>query len=109
MADTIRKEVLALPQYKNLRKKVLAPSALGTGDNAAPIRALVLGPDLYVAAQIAEKGAAALRKVTVEKGNERPLLWRVRVASIRRVSPRRGECNGVAFIQVPRNHDGMHV
>ena len=63
MADLIRKEVLALPQYKNLRKKVLAPSALGTGDNAAPIRANVLGPNLYVAAQLAEKGAAELRKV----------------------------------------------
>src|SRR5262249_34402206 len=63
MADTIRREVLALPQYKNLRKKVLAPSALGTGDNSAPIRANVLGPDLYVRAQLAEKGASALRKV----------------------------------------------
>jgi HAE1 family hydrophobic/amphiphilic exporter-1 len=63
MADTIRSEVLSLPQYRNLRKKVLAPSALGTGDNAAPIRANVLGPNLYVAAQLAEKGAKALRQV----------------------------------------------
>ena len=62
VADDIRSQVLSLPQYRDLRKKVLAPSTLGTGDNAAPIRANILGPDLYRAAQLAERGAAALRK-----------------------------------------------
>ena len=63
VADDIRNQVLSLPQYRDLRKKVLAPSTLGTGDNAAPIRANILGPDLYRAAQLAERGAAALRKI----------------------------------------------
>ncbi len=62
VADDIRRKVLGLPQYRTLGKKVLAPSALGTGDNAAPIRANILGPDLYRVAQLAERGAAALRK-----------------------------------------------
>ncbi len=62
VADEIRRKVLSLPQYADLRKKVLAPSTLGTGDNSAPIRANILGPDLYRVAQLAERGAAALRK-----------------------------------------------
>ena len=63
VADEIRFKVLSLPQFRGLNKKVLAPSALGTGDNAAPIRANILGPDLYRVAQLAERGAAELRKL----------------------------------------------
>ena len=62
VADDIRRNVLSLPQYRELNKKVLMPSTLGTGDNSAPIRANILGPDLYRAAQLAERGAVALRK-----------------------------------------------
>jgi HAE1 family hydrophobic/amphiphilic exporter-1 len=49
--------------YPNLRYKVVIPSALGGGETFFPIRALIMGPDLGTAAEIAKKVGDRLRKV----------------------------------------------
>jgi hydrophobic/amphiphilic exporter-1 (mainly G- bacteria), HAE1 family len=49
--------------YANLRYKVIIPSALGGGEMFFPIRALILGPDLYKVAEMAKDTAARMRKV----------------------------------------------
>ncbi len=62
VADEVRK-VLAQPQFRDQSTKVVAPSTIGGGPNFGAIRALILGPDFYRAADIAERAAAELRKV----------------------------------------------
>jgi HAE1 family hydrophobic/amphiphilic exporter-1 len=49
--------------YTNLRYKVIIPSALGGGEMFFPIRALILGPDLYKVAEMAKDTAARMRNV----------------------------------------------
>ena len=49
--------------YPNQRYKVVIPSALGGGETFFPIRALIMGPDLATAAEIAKKVGDRLRKV----------------------------------------------
>jgi HAE1 family hydrophobic/amphiphilic exporter-1 len=49
--------------YPNLRYKVIIPSALGGGEMFFPIRALILGPDLYKAAEMAKDTAARMRNI----------------------------------------------
>src|SRR5689334_10615112 len=51
----------------------------------------------------------ALREMAVEKGNERPLLWRVRLAAVARRTTRRRKCDRVAFVEVACDHHRMHV
>jgi hydrophobic/amphiphilic exporter-1 (mainly G- bacteria), HAE1 family len=50
-------------EYKNLRSKVIIPSALGGGEMWFPIRALILGPDLHKAAELSKQVAARMRDV----------------------------------------------
>jgi HAE1 family hydrophobic/amphiphilic exporter-1 len=50
-------------QVPNLRYKVVVPSALGGGENFFPIRAIILGPDLRQAADIAKQLADRMRPV----------------------------------------------
>jgi HAE1 family hydrophobic/amphiphilic exporter-1 len=47
----------------NLRYKVVIPSALGGGETFFPIRAIILGPDLRVAAEFAKSLADKMRPV----------------------------------------------
>src|ERR1019366_5463424 len=63
VADDIRHKVMALPQYQGMRNKVLVPSALGSGENFAPIRALIRGPDFFKAAEIAKRGMDEMHKL----------------------------------------------
>src|SRR5262249_17538875 len=63
VAAQIRKEVLVLPQYAGMRSKVLVPSALGSGDNFNPIRALISGPDIYKVADIAVRAMDEVRNI----------------------------------------------
>jgi HAE1 family hydrophobic/amphiphilic exporter-1 len=42
-------------EYRNLRSKVIIPSALGGGETYFPIRALILGPDFQKAAELAKQ------------------------------------------------------
>ncbi len=50
-------------EYKNLRSKVIIPSALGGGEMYFPIRALILGPDLQAAAEKAKQVSDGMRTV----------------------------------------------
>ena len=61
VAEDIRK-ILAEPAYRDLRALVLMPSVLGSSVDYGTIRPLVLGPDFFRAAEIAEQAAAQLRK-----------------------------------------------
>jgi hydrophobic/amphiphilic exporter-1 (mainly G- bacteria), HAE1 family len=63
VADEIRSKVLSHPQFRDLRTRVVAPSALGSGPNFGNIRALILGPDFYRVADIAARAATEVRKV----------------------------------------------
>ncbi len=63
IANEIRRKVMDLPQYRPLRRKVLLPSALGSGENLAPIRALVRGPDFYQVANIIKRAMAEMNKL----------------------------------------------
>ena len=63
VADDIRIKVMTLPQFRELHGKIRAPSALGSGDNAMPIRALILGPNFYRAGELAIRAAAEERKI----------------------------------------------
>ncbi len=62
VAGDIRK-ILAGPAYRDLRAQVLIPSVLGSSQDYGTIRPLVLGPDFFRAAEIAEQAAAEARKV----------------------------------------------
>jgi len=61
VAGDIR-QILAEPEYKDLRPLVLLPSVLGSSADYGTIRPLILGPDFYGAAEIGEKAAAEIRK-----------------------------------------------
>ncbi|HEV2202719.1 MAG TPA: efflux RND transporter permease subunit [Bryobacteraceae bacterium] len=61
-ADSIR-AILAQPAYQDLRAQVLIPSVLGSSADYGTIRPLVLGPDFFGAAEIAERAAGEMRKV----------------------------------------------
>jgi hydrophobic/amphiphilic exporter-1 (mainly G- bacteria), HAE1 family len=50
-------------EYRNLRSKVIIPSALGGGETYFPIRALILGPDFQKAADLSKQIAAGMRQV----------------------------------------------
>ncbi|HEX8091278.1 MAG TPA: efflux RND transporter permease subunit, partial [Blastocatellia bacterium] len=50
-------------EYKNLRSKVIIPSALGGGESYFPIRAVILGPDFQKAAEISKQVAARVRDI----------------------------------------------
>jgi HAE1 family hydrophobic/amphiphilic exporter-1 len=50
-------------EYKNLRSKVIIPSALGGGELYFPVRALILGPDFQKAAELSKEVAARMRNV----------------------------------------------
>jgi hydrophobic/amphiphilic exporter-1 (mainly G- bacteria), HAE1 family len=50
-------------EYKNLRSKVIIPSALGGGETFFPIRALILGPDLQKAAELSKQVAGRMREI----------------------------------------------
>jgi hydrophobic/amphiphilic exporter-1 (mainly G- bacteria), HAE1 family len=50
-------------EYRNLRSKVVIPSALGGGETFFPIRALILGPDFQKAADLSKQVAAGMRQV----------------------------------------------
>ncbi|HVG20066.1 MAG TPA: efflux RND transporter permease subunit [Blastocatellia bacterium] len=50
-------------EYKNLRSKVIIPSALGGGETYFPIRAVILGPDFQKAAEISKQVAARMRDI----------------------------------------------
>jgi hydrophobic/amphiphilic exporter-1 (mainly G- bacteria), HAE1 family len=50
-------------EYKNLRSKVIIPSALGGGELYFPVRALILGPDFQKAAELSKQVAERMRGV----------------------------------------------
>src|SRR5262245_4798454 len=51
-------------EYKNLRTKIVIPSALGGGEMFFPVRALILGPDFQKAAEISKQVAARMRNIS---------------------------------------------
>jgi HAE1 family hydrophobic/amphiphilic exporter-1 len=57
------REILAKPEYLGLRSVVLLPSVLGSSIDYGTIRPLILGPDFYGAAKIAEQSAEEVRKI----------------------------------------------
>jgi hydrophobic/amphiphilic exporter-1 (mainly G- bacteria), HAE1 family len=59
-AATIRKLGAS---YRNLRCRVVIPSALGGGETFFPIRALILGPDFERVAAISKDAASRIRKL----------------------------------------------
>ena len=50
-------------EYKNLRSKVVIPSALGGGELYFPVRALILGPDFQKAAELSKQVAEKMHNV----------------------------------------------
>jgi len=50
-------------EYKNLRSKVIIPSALGGGELYFPVRALILGPDFLKAAELSKQVAERMHSV----------------------------------------------
>ncbi|HSB09235.1 MAG TPA: efflux RND transporter permease subunit [Blastocatellia bacterium] len=50
-------------EYKNLRSKVIIPSALGGGELYFPVRALILGPDFQKAAELSKQVAERMRSI----------------------------------------------
>src|SRR4029078_9426103 len=50
-------------EYKNLRSKVIIPSALGGGELYFPVRALILGPDFQKAAELSKQGAERMHNI----------------------------------------------
>lgn len=50
--------------YRNLRSRVMIPSALGGGETFFPIRALILGPDFEKTAELGKQVAARARSIT---------------------------------------------
>ena len=57
------REILGRPEYADLRSVVLLPSVLGSSIDYGTIRPLILGPDFYGAAKIAERSAEEIRKI----------------------------------------------
>jgi hydrophobic/amphiphilic exporter-1 (mainly G- bacteria), HAE1 family len=57
------REILAKPEYADLRSVVLLPSVLGSSIDYGTIRPLILGPDFYGAARIAEQSSGEMRKI----------------------------------------------
>jgi hydrophobe/amphiphile efflux-1 (HAE1) family protein len=57
------REILGRPEYADLRSVVLLPSVLGSSIDYGTIRPLILGPDFYGAAKIAEHSAEEMRKI----------------------------------------------
>jgi HAE1 family hydrophobic/amphiphilic exporter-1 len=49
--------------YRNVRTRVVIPSALGGGETFFPIRALILGPDFSRVAALSKDAAARIRKI----------------------------------------------
>jgi HAE1 family hydrophobic/amphiphilic exporter-1 len=49
--------------YKNLRSKIIIPSALGGGEMYFPVRALILGPDFLKAAELSKQVAERMRAI----------------------------------------------
>ena len=62
VADDIR-GILGKPEYADLRAVVLLPSVLGSSVDYGTIRPLILGPDFYGAAKIAEQSADEMRSI----------------------------------------------
>jgi HAE1 family hydrophobic/amphiphilic exporter-1 len=60
VASRIRK---ITAEYRNLRSKVIIPSALGGGETYFPVRALILGPDFQKAAELSKQVAERMRSV----------------------------------------------
>jgi hydrophobic/amphiphilic exporter-1 (mainly G- bacteria), HAE1 family len=50
-------------EYKNLRSKIIIPSALGGGEMYFPVRALILGPDFLKAAELSKQVAEKMRNI----------------------------------------------
>jgi HAE1 family hydrophobic/amphiphilic exporter-1 len=50
-------------EYKNLRSKIIIPSALGGGELYFPVRALILGPDFLKAAELSKQVAERMRNI----------------------------------------------
>ncbi|HST20422.1 MAG TPA: efflux RND transporter permease subunit, partial [Blastocatellia bacterium] len=50
-------------EYKNLRSKIIIPSALGGGETFFPIRALILGPSFEKAAELSKQVADRMRAI----------------------------------------------
>jgi len=50
-------------EYKNLRSKIIIPSALGGGEMYFPVRALILGPDFQKAAELSKQVAERMRSI----------------------------------------------
>ena len=50
-------------EYKNLRSKIVIPSALGGGELYFPVRALILGPDFIKAAELSKQVAERMRNI----------------------------------------------
>jgi HAE1 family hydrophobic/amphiphilic exporter-1 len=50
-------------EYRNLRSKVIIPSALGGGELYFPVRALILGPDFQKAAELSKQVAERIRNI----------------------------------------------
>lgn len=50
-------------EYRNLRSKVIIPSALGGGELYFPVRALILGPDFQKAAELSKQVAERIRAI----------------------------------------------
>jgi hydrophobe/amphiphile efflux-1 (HAE1) family protein len=50
-------------EYKNLRSKIIIPSALGGGEMYFPVRALILGPDFLKAAELSKQVAEKMRSI----------------------------------------------
>ncbi len=62
VADDIR-GILGKPEYADLRAVVLLPSVLGSSVDYGTIRPLILGPDFYGTAKIAEQSADEMRTI----------------------------------------------
>src|SRR5689334_22549348 len=52
---------------------------------------------------------AALGEMTIEKSDERSLLRRMREPAVRGVPARARQRDRVSFIEIPRDHDRVHV
>jgi hydrophobe/amphiphile efflux-1 (HAE1) family protein len=50
-------------EYKNLRSKIIIPSALGGGEMYFPVRALILGPDFLKAAELSKQVSERMRAI----------------------------------------------
>jgi HAE1 family hydrophobic/amphiphilic exporter-1 len=50
-------------EYRNLRSKIIIPSALGGGEMFFPVRALILGPDFQKAAELSKQVAEKIRAI----------------------------------------------